>query len=326
MLSIIIPAFNAEKTLSGLLNSICRSDFKDYEIIVVDDFSSDTTRTIIDDYGVKGVFLSRRQGPAVARNKGAEVAQGDIIVFFDADIEVESDTLSKIAKRFKENQDIKVLVGTYSDKPVNKGFFPRYKAWWFKSLFKETDAQTDSLEGFCVAIDREVFKLVGGFNSFFKTSGIEDYELGCRLRQRYQLYFDAGIQVRHNFPGFLKNGLRFFRRAYSFMPLFLKQDRKLRGHTLNRDGFASLYSFVSFLLLPFVFFHSLSATILFLILIMSFILFGQRFIKLIFYKEGLFFTIAAIIVYYINSIIVGIGILLGILRYLLISDDITYIS
>lgn len=316
MLSIIIPAFNAAETLPTLLDSICCSDFKDYEIITVDDCSSDRTASIIKDSAVKGVFLSIHSGPAIARNKGAEIAQGETLVFLDSDVKVEPDTLSKIAERFKENQDIKVLVGTYSDMPINKGYFPRFKALWFKSLFKETDTQTDSLEGFCVAIDKEVFKSVDGFNPFFKRSGMEDYELGYRLRLRYQLYFDASIQVRHNFPGFFKNGFRFFRRTYNFMSLFLSQDKIYRGHTLSRDGLVSIFSFISFLLLPFVARRSLYATFLFLIFIIAFIFFGSRFIKLVFSKEGLLFTIASIVTYYVNGIILGFAMALGTLRCL----------
>lgn len=316
MLSIIIPAFNAERTLPRLLDSIQCSDFKDYEVIAVDDFSSDNTVSIIKGSAVKEVFLSVHSGPAVARNKGAEIAQGEILVFFDADIEVKPDTLSKIAKRFKENQDIKVLVGTYSDRPINKGFFPRFKALWFKSLFKETDTQTDSLEGFCAVIDKEAFKAIGGFNPLFQKAGLEDYELGCRLRQRYQIYFDASIQVRHNFPGFFKNGARFFKRTYNFMPLFLNQDKTYRGRTLDRDGLASIFSFMSFLLLPFMVMRSLYATFLFLISIIAFIFLGTRFIKLVFSKEGLLFSLASVVIYYINSVIVGLAITCGTLRFL----------
>lgn len=317
MLSIIIPAFNAEKTLPGLLGSIYRSDFKDYEVIVVDDFSKDTTPSIMKNYPVKGIFLSSHSGPAQARNKGAGIAKGEVLVFFDADIEIEPVTLSKIAKRFEENPDKKVLVGTYSDEPLNAGYFPRFKALWFKSLFNNAATQTDSLEGFCVAIDKEAFHSVGGFNGGFVDSGIEDYEFGCRLRQKYRIYFDANIQVRHIFPGFFKNAAKFFRRSYDFMPLFLSQDRNSRGAALNRDGFACVISFVSFLLLPFVCNRHFPSIFLFLICIIFFILFGRKFIKLLFSKEGLLFAIASIFTYYINAVIVGLGIALGTLRYIL---------
>lgn len=318
MLSIIIPAFNAEKTLPGLLDSIYCSDFKDYEVIVVDDFSSDRTADIIKSYPARGIFLDTTTGPAVARNKGARVAGAQILVFLDADVMLEPDTLGKIARRFQENRDIKILVGTYSEMPLNKGFFPKFKALWFKSLFNENVKETDSLEGFCAAIDREVFKSTGGFNPLFQKAGMEDYELGCRLRQRYQIYFDANIQVRHNFPGFLKNGVRFFRRAYNFAPLFLKQEKNCRAHYLDRDALASISSFVSFLSLPFMVLHSIYATFLFLILITAFIFFSQRFIKLVFNRKGLLFTLIAIITYYINSIILGFAMALGVLRYLLV--------
>jgi glycosyltransferase involved in cell wall biosynthesis len=327
MLSIIIPSFNAEKTLGPLLGSIGRSDFKDYEVIVVDDCSSDNTEAVFKCYPVKSIKLPVNSGSAAARNKGAELAQGDILVFFDADIEIEPDTLGKIAGSFEKNPDIKVLVGTYSDEPVNKGDFPRFKALWFASLFDSKAVYTDSLEGFCTAIHKEVFKEVGGFNPFFKNSSAEDYELGCRLRRKYKIHFAADIKVRHNFPGFFKNAACFFRRAYDFMPFFLGQERQHRGSTFNRDGLASICALLSFTVLPFIFLGFTAAKILFLLLFAAFVLVGSKFIKLAFVKEGAFFGISAVAIYYINSIILGIAIVLGLSRYYSMpKNDSTYIS
>lgn len=315
MLSIIIPAFNSEKTLSKLLDSIRCSDFSDYEVVVVDDSSADNTASIIRNYkGIRGVFLSVHSGPSIARNKGAEEAKGEVLVFFDSDVEIEPDTLSKIVRRFQENPAIKVLSGTYSDEPLNQEFFPRFKALWFKSLFMDTQDITDSLEGFCLAIDRELFKSSGGFDPIYKTSSIEDYEFGCRIRRRHPIYFDSSIQVRHHFPGFWENARLFLRRAYDFIPFFLSQKNSQRGLTLNRAGLASLCAFAGTLLFIPAFIYPYAAWgFLFFSILFSF--FALRLLRLVFSQEGFCFTLYSFIAYYFSAAIAGLGIFLGTLKY-----------
>lgn len=82
-LSIIIPTYNEEEYLSYLLESIKRQDFKDYEVIIADANSTDQTRQIAQDYDAKIVEGGM---PAVGRNKGAEAAQGEFLLFLDADV------------------------------------------------------------------------------------------------------------------------------------------------------------------------------------------------------------------------------------------------
>lgn len=81
-LSIIIPTYNEEEFLPHLLESIKKQDFTDYEVIIADANSTDRTREISENYGAKIVDGGL---PAVGRNKGAEVAQGKLLLFLDAD-------------------------------------------------------------------------------------------------------------------------------------------------------------------------------------------------------------------------------------------------
>lgn len=84
MLSIVIPAYNEERYLPRLLNSIKKQDFKDYEIIVANAQSQDRTAEIGKLFGCR-VFNARRGLPSYARNDGANKAKGEIILFLDAD-------------------------------------------------------------------------------------------------------------------------------------------------------------------------------------------------------------------------------------------------
>ncbi len=100
MLSIIIPALNEQEHLPVLLSSIKNQDFKDYEIILADAGSKDRTVDIAKEYGckvVKGGLL-----PA-GRNRGAEAAKGDVLLFLDADVFLPPHFLKNIIEEFKKN-------------------------------------------------------------------------------------------------------------------------------------------------------------------------------------------------------------------------------
>jgi glycosyltransferase involved in cell wall biosynthesis len=84
--SVIIPAYNGDCYISDAINSILQQSYKDYEIIVVDDGSSDRTKEILNSYGDRIRYFSQKnQGVAAARNKGLEVAKGEYISFLDQD-------------------------------------------------------------------------------------------------------------------------------------------------------------------------------------------------------------------------------------------------
>lgn len=88
-LSIITPAFNAEKTLSNCIESVLNQDFNDYELIIVDDGSWDSTADICRAYCQKDTRIlyanKENGGVSSARNRGLDIAQGEYIVFLDAD-------------------------------------------------------------------------------------------------------------------------------------------------------------------------------------------------------------------------------------------------
>ncbi|MBZ0253839.1 MAG: glycosyltransferase family 2 protein, partial [Candidatus Methylomirabilis sp.] len=118
MLSIIIPAYNAERTLGKLLDSILASEGLpepgEYEILLVDDASTDGTRRVAEEYAERlqleeqrrGRFLaaspltvvrqSPNQGPARARNLGVQRSRGDLLLFLDADVALHRDTLRRL--------------------------------------------------------------------------------------------------------------------------------------------------------------------------------------------------------------------------------------
>lgn len=118
MVSIVVPVYNAEKTLRVCLNSIIENTYKDYEIILINDGSQDNSPKIIDEYKKKypkiiKAYSQKNGGPAVARNNGIKYSKGEYIFFIDNDDYIEKDYLEKFVRAIeKENADM--VIGGYN--------------------------------------------------------------------------------------------------------------------------------------------------------------------------------------------------------------------
>lgn len=95
LVSIIIPAYNEEKYIIKCLSSLKKQSYPRYEIIFVDDGSSDRTKEIAEQYA-DTVITQAHQGAGVARNNGAKKSKGSILVFIDADMFIDNDYLKHI--------------------------------------------------------------------------------------------------------------------------------------------------------------------------------------------------------------------------------------
>ncbi len=114
MISIILPAHNEVDYIEETLNSIKAQDFKDYETIVVCDGCTDNTLEKVKKSADKIVVLKTRKGPATAKNEGAKMANGDFLVFLDADTKITNGLLKSIYK----DKD-KYTIGTTRIRPSN---------------------------------------------------------------------------------------------------------------------------------------------------------------------------------------------------------------
>lgn len=105
-LSIIIPTYNEEEYLPALLESIGEQDFTDYEVIVADADSEDDTRKIAEEYGCRVVEGGM---PAAGRNRGAEVARGELLLFLDADLVLTDGYLRDAVEEF-ESENLGIAI------------------------------------------------------------------------------------------------------------------------------------------------------------------------------------------------------------------------
>ncbi|UAL47047.1 glycosyltransferase family 2 protein [Sutcliffiella horikoshii] len=108
LVSVITPSYNAEKFISATIESVRTQTYTNWEMIIVDDCSKDTTREILKKYAeldprIKPIFLEENSGAAVARNTALKAAQGDYVAFLDSDDLWVLDKLEKQLAFMQEN-------------------------------------------------------------------------------------------------------------------------------------------------------------------------------------------------------------------------------
>ena len=184
--SVVVPAHNEENYLLSCLESIKNQDYAgEYEVIVVDNASTDNTAQIARDWGAKVVYEGKRS-PACARQKGAEVATGKIIAFIDADTQAPAHWLSTIVWRFLCEPETVVISGPYAYCDVGRiariASYGNFISIIIDQLFRKAFNKGSAVWGCNFAVRRSVLLEIGGFDTSIRFYG-EEYELSLRLKK-----------------------------------------------------------------------------------------------------------------------------------------------
>lgn len=118
LFSIIVPTYNYGHTLGRAIDSVLSQDCDDYEIVIIDDGSIDDTAVVAKRYCHKfpekiAYFLQENQGPAAARNQGAEISSGEYLFFLDADDEMAEGLLKFLQNYIGKKGKVEVIVGDH---------------------------------------------------------------------------------------------------------------------------------------------------------------------------------------------------------------------
>jgi glycosyltransferase involved in cell wall biosynthesis len=198
-LSVIVPVWNGEGLLAQCLDTLIASDYPAFEMLVVDDCSSDETPSIAKKYGVRYIRTAKRMGPANARNAGAGDASGDILVFVDADVILPPGGLQMIADDFERHPEIAAVFGSYDDAPGCPAFFSQYKNLVHHFIHQSSREQASTFWAGCGAMRKSVFQRFGGFDAArYKEPTIEDVALGMEVtRAGHSILLDKRLLVKH---------------------------------------------------------------------------------------------------------------------------------
>jgi len=199
-ISVIIPVHNGAAYLNSCLEAVAASDHDSYECIVVNDGSTDGSQGLAARFATRIVDLPEGPcGPAYARNRGAEVARGSILLFVDADVVLTPGAVQHVAKVFQEQPDLAAVFGSYDACPRAIGMISQYRNLLHHFVHQNGNPEASTFWAGCGAIRRSVFEKIGGFDErCFRRPSIEDIELGYRLRQSgYRILLEKTLQGTH---------------------------------------------------------------------------------------------------------------------------------
>ncbi|MCO6451800.1 MAG: glycosyltransferase [Caldilineales bacterium] len=202
--SVIIAAYNAARDLPRCLAALQHQTVPrdEFEVIVVDDGSSDDTASIASAAGAR-VIHQTHSGPAAARNAGVEMAGAPIVIFTDADCEPVIDFVERMLEPFAAPVVVGVR-GVYRSQ--QRSLVARFVQLEYEERYRRI-AQVEQSTGTVNALDtsyaayrRQVFLDAGGFDTRFLGAAGEDHELSYRLASEgYVMRFspDAAVYHRH---------------------------------------------------------------------------------------------------------------------------------
>jgi glycosyltransferase involved in cell wall biosynthesis len=239
-LSVIIPVRNAGGTLEACLRSIRSSWYSGYEIIVVDDHSTDDSVSIAHRFDCTVISLREATGANAARNEGAKQAKGTYFLFLDADVVVTRDTLLTVVELLRQ-PDVDAVVGLYSTRHRHESFVSQYKNLWVRYSYLKSPPVIDWLFGAISGIKREAFEAIGGFDeTLIARHGNDDIEFGKRLAvNRLRIHLSLDVEVEHlknyTLASFVRNE---FERSKGFVCL-ARRFGEVAGSLTK--GFANVY-------------------------------------------------------------------------------------
>ena len=197
-ISVIIPVRNDPSGLDRCLASLEETQYPKFEVIVVDDASTDETAAVTARYEVRLIQLPERVGPGAARNRGASEASHEILFFLDADVTVEHDTLAKVAETFRRNPDAAATFGSYDQAPAAANVLSQYRNLLHHYIHQTSCEDATTFWSGCGAIHRSAFLACGGFDPTYDRPSVEDIDLGVRLRRSGQkIVLNKELQVKH---------------------------------------------------------------------------------------------------------------------------------
>jgi glycosyltransferase involved in cell wall biosynthesis len=195
-ISIIIPAHNAAETLVRCLGAVTNQDDEDYEVIVVDDGSTDATSAVLGKFDVVSLRNSQQCGPAISRNRGADAARGAFLAFTDADCVPPNHWLRDIRKWLEVAP---VVGGTYHPAPWQGPLGRFANLDWYLYWFRFIPAETDSFSMGNVAFHRDVYfdrdRLEEHF--FHRLAAAEDTIVAMTIAEQHRILSTEQLWVLH---------------------------------------------------------------------------------------------------------------------------------
>lgn len=195
--SVVVCAYNAERTMDSCLASLKEVNYPNYEVIVVNDGSRDRTLEITQRYDYVRLINQENKGLSVARNIGMAAATGEIVAYTDSDCMVDPDWLTYLVAKFLSS-DV-AAVGGPNLSPPEDSLVPACVAVspGVPTHILLSDEVAEHIAGCNMAFRREILEEINGFNPIFRTAG-DDVDICWRLQDKgYTIGFSPTAIVWH---------------------------------------------------------------------------------------------------------------------------------
>ncbi|MGE5943654.1 MAG: glycosyltransferase family 2 protein, partial [Flavobacteriales bacterium] len=230
--SVVIPLYNKEKYIEDTLNSVLNQSFQDFEIIIVDDGSTDDSYKVASRFQSEKIKLLKQdnQGVSIARNKGIDYATSNYIALLDADDLWHNNHLQELKNLIEKFPNVGFFCTNYEilhnenfNKKANFNFDYENDCLIVEDYFKASIINTVALTS-AVAFSKEKFKNLGGFNPNLKTA--QDSDLWIRFALNYEVSFNPVITM--SYRAYIDNSLskkKLNTTRYDFINNYLKEEK-----------------------------------------------------------------------------------------------------
>jgi len=168
------------------------------EVFIAADGAVDDCQPLAAAWGAQVVFVPGPSGSAVARNRAAALASGDVLVFVDADVVVAPDSVAGMCRLLATDAGLAGVFGAYDLLPRERNFMSQYKNLSHAYVHEGGGTQAATFWTGLGAVRTDAFRSVGGFDERFRRPSIEDIELGHRLVVAgYSLRLDVRFRGQH---------------------------------------------------------------------------------------------------------------------------------
>ncbi|AQZ61736.1 glycosyl transferase family 2 [[Actinomadura] parvosata subsp. kistnae] len=251
LVSVIVPNYNYARTLGLCLEALERQTYRDIEVIVVDDRSTDDSVEIARRHGARVVVTDTNIGAPAARNVGVEHARGEVLFFLDSDLALADDVVEHAVRLLTADPGLGVVCGTYDPEPlIPDSRVERYRSLQLHYWISGDEGDITTIYSALFAMRADVFREIGPLNPALRHS--ENAEYGHRVTTRgYRIVLDNRIRGRHDHDDRLKVVLsKFFHRARLHIPLYLRRPDFNGGPANSSRGWGSLAALFAVLATP----------------------------------------------------------------------------
>ena len=195
--TVIIPFHRDLRQLAQSLPA-ARAALPEAQIIICADGAIEDCRDLARASSAEVVEIAGPCGPAVARNRAAARASGEVLVFVDADVIAAPDSLSGLCGVLEREPDVAAVFGAYDLHPAEPNFMSQYKNLSHACVHEKGNPEANTFWAGLGAVRASAFRHVGGFDERLPRPTVEDIELGYRLRRAgYRLRLDPRFRGKH---------------------------------------------------------------------------------------------------------------------------------